>query len=117
MIRVANAPCSWGVLEFAGARPKDRDSVDKRVIQQVKNRSGAILNCVAANGSTRCKRNAGSWPYIASNRRSITLPTNQDKISTNGYTNLENWLHSMDQQMAGVMSASSPASPPSLTVR
>jgi pectate lyase len=117
MYNTANDAVYNRVLEFAGARPKDRDSVDKRIVQQVKNRSGAVINCVAANGTSRCNRNAGSWPYLASNRRSITLPSNQDKISTNGYTNLENWLHSMDQQMAGVMSANSPASPASLTVR
>jgi pectate lyase len=117
MYNSANDAVYNRVLGYAGARPMDRDSVDKRIVQQVKNRSGAIINCVMADGSTRCKRNAGSFPYIGSHRRALSLPSNQDKVSTNGYTNLENWLHSMDLQMEGVMSPDSPGAPPSLTVR
>jgi hypothetical protein len=105
------------VLSFAGARPTDRDSVDKRIVQSVKSRNGQIINCVAANGTTRCARNAGNWPSYAQNRRTLTLPSNQGSTASNGYTNLENWLHSMDLNVAGVMSAESPTSPPALSVR
>jgi pectate lyase len=105
------------VLSFAGARPKDRDSVDKRVVKQVMGRTGAILNCVAANGTSRCNRNAGSWPYLSQNRRALTLPANPNTVTSTGYTNLENWLHSLDEAMAGVMQPNSPASPTSFTVQ
>jgi len=38
-------------------------------------------------------------------------------VASNGYTNLENWLHSMDQTLQGVISAQSPTAPPSLSVK
>ena len=44
------------VLSYAGARPTDRDSVDKRIVASVRNRTGQIINCVAPNGTTRCKQ-------------------------------------------------------------
>src|SRR5690606_31757427 len=47
------------VLTNAGARPADRDSADKRVVEGVRSRTGQIINCVAANGTARCAKNAG----------------------------------------------------------
>ena len=105
------------VLSFAGARPADRDSVDKRVILNVRKRTGQIINCVSPNGTTRCKKNAGGWPTYAQNHRRLTLPSNQASIASNGYSNLENWLNSMDRSMNGLVQAESPASPPALSVQ
>jgi hypothetical protein len=105
------------VLSFAGARPTDRDSVDKRIVASVRNRNGQIINCVSPNGTTRCNKNAGGWPTLAQNRRTLTLPSNQASIASNGYSNLENWLNSMDQSMDGVVQAASPTSPPALSVQ
>jgi pectate lyase len=105
------------VLSFAGARPTDRDSVDKRVVDSVRTRTGQIINCVSPDGTTRCKKNAGGWPSYAQNHRTLTLPANQASIASNGYSNLENWLNSMDQSMDGVVQASSPTSPPALSVQ
>jgi pectate lyase len=105
------------VLSFAGARPTDRDSVDKRVVESVRTRTGQIINCVSPNGTTRCKKNAGGWPSYAQNHRALTLPANQASIASNGYSNLENWLNSMDQSVDGVVQASSPTSPPALSVQ
>jgi pectate lyase len=105
------------VLGYAGARPFDRDSVDKRVVLNVRNRTGQIINCVSPNGTTRCSKNAGGWPTYAQNRRTLTLPANHASIASNGYSNLENWLNSMDRSMNGVVQASSPASPPDLSVQ
>jgi len=104
------------VLGYAGARPSDRDSVDKRVVSHVKNRNGGIINCVASNGSTRCNKNAGGWPTISQNTRRLTLPSNPNSTASNGYTNLENWLHSMDQNVQGVTSSLSPTAPAALSV-
>src|SRR5262245_40851145 len=104
------------VLSYAGARPSDRDSVDKRVVSHVKNRNGGIINCVASNGSTRCNKNAGGWPTISQNTRRLTLPSNPNSTASNGYTNLENWLHSMDQNVQGVTSSLSPTAPAALSV-
>ncbi len=105
------------VLQYAGARPTDRDSVDKRVVQNVKSRNGQIINCVASNGSTRCQKNGGGWPTLAQRTRKLTLPSNPSSVASNGYTNLENWLHSMDQTLQGVTAAVSPTSPAALSAR
>jgi hypothetical protein len=105
------------VLSFAGARPTDRDSVDKRIVASVRNRNGQIINCVAPNGTTRCSKNAGGWPAYGKNHRTLTLPSNQASIASNGYSNLENWLNSMDKSMNGAVQASSPASPSALSVQ
>ena len=40
---------------------------------------------------------------MTQNRRTLTLPSNQASIASNGYSNLENWLNSMDQSMDGVV--------------
>jgi hypothetical protein len=105
------------VLDYAGARPSDRDSVDKRVVLNVRQRTGQIINCVSPNGTTRCKKNAGGWPTYAQNHRTLTLPSNQSSIASNGYSNLENWLNSMDRSMDGAVQAESPAASPSLSVQ
>ena len=93
--------------------PTDRDSVDKRIVASVRNRTGKIINCVSPNGSTRCSKNAGGWPTYAQNRRTLTLPSNPASIASNGYSNLENWLNSMDKSMgwrgAGLESCIGPA--------
>ena len=105
------------VLGYAGARPSDRDSVDKRIISHVKNRDGGIINCVSPNGSTRCNKNAGGWPVLSQHHRTLTLPSNYNSTASNGYTNLENWLHDLDQNVQGMTSSLSPTSPPSLSVQ
>jgi pectate lyase len=105
------------VLSFAGARPKDRDSVDKRIVNHVKNRNGQVINCVSSSSSSRCSKNAGGWPSVAQNRRTLSLPSNQSRIASNGYSNLENWLHSLDESVAGVLSSNSPIAPVSLSVQ
>jgi hypothetical protein len=104
-------------LGLAGARPTDRDSVDKRIVLSVRQRSGQIINCVSPNGTTRCSKNAGGWPTYAQNHRTLTLPSNQASIASNGYSNLENWLNTMDKSLVGVVQTSSPASPPALSVQ
>ncbi|HUR21227.1 MAG TPA: hypothetical protein VMZ90_10490 [Vicinamibacterales bacterium] len=105
------------VLENAGARPKDRDAVDKRIVLDVRKRTGGIINCVAANGSTRCKKNGGGWPKLAANRRTLTLPANHASTASNGYSNLENWLNSMNRSLTNAVDDASPASPVTLSVQ
>jgi pectate lyase len=105
------------VLAQAGARPADRDVVDKRIVSQVRARTGQIINCVASNGSTRCAKNGGGWPSFAVNARTLTLPASPNTVTASGYTNLEIWLQSMDQSISGVTQATSPAMSMRLTVR
>jgi hypothetical protein len=89
------------VLRYSGARPADRDSADRRIIDQVRAGTGRIINCVAPNGTTRCSRNGGGWPALAENRRALTLPSNPNGVTASGYTNLELWLHTMSAQVEG----------------
>jgi pectate lyase len=105
------------VLNSSGARPSDRDAVDKRLVSQVRNRNGQIINCVASNGTTRCAKNGGGWPTMSQNTRALTLPANQATITASGYSNLEVWLHSLDQSIQGVVLANSPAAPQMLAVQ
>ena len=89
------------VLNFAGARPADRDSVDRRVVQSVRDRTGRIINCVAANGTARCTMNAGGWPTLAQNRRALTIPSDPNAVTASGYTKLEVWLHQKAAEVEG----------------
>jgi hypothetical protein len=118
-IKSANSEVYSWVLGNAGARPTDRDSVDKRVVLSVRRGDGQVINCVSPNGTTRCNKNAGGWPSYAQNRRTLTLPTNQASTASNGYSNLENWLNSLDRSVTlnGVVDPSSPAAPPALSVQ
>lgn len=89
------------VLKYSGARPADRDSADRRIVDEVRNRTGSIINCVASNGTSRCNINAGGWPTLAVNRRALTLPANPSTVTASGYTNLELWLHRMSAEVEG----------------
>lgn len=83
------------VLLTAGARPWERDTVDRKVVNDVILGTGTIVNCVAPDGSERCKKNAGGWPYYRAAVRVLTLPSNPHADDDrDGYTNLEEWLHS-----------------------
>jgi hypothetical protein len=116
-VKLASSEVYNSVLLNAGARPSDRDTVDKRIISHIKNRDGGTINCVAANGTARCIHNAGGWPYLGPHTRRLTLPANPNTVASNGYTNLENWLHSMSASVQGGTSSSSPTSPASLSVK
>jgi hypothetical protein len=100
------------VLKYAGARPADRDAVDARIISQTRAGTGRIINCVAANGTTRCERNGGGYPNLAQNRRALTLPANPNEVTASGYTNLELWL----QRMAAEVEGRAPSSPQAPTL-
>ena len=98
------------VLKFSGARPAARDPIDTRVVQNVRNRTGSTINCVASNGTARCNQNAGGWPAMAENTRALTLPADPNAVTASGYTNLELWLQGMAADVEG-RSHKAPASP------
>ena len=89
------------VLKFAGARPADRDAVDERVVESVRDRTGRIINCVSPNGTERCTRNGGGWPSLATNRRALTIPNDPHAVTSSGYTKLEDWLHQKAAEVEG----------------
>lgn len=103
------------VLASAGMRPAQQSEVDSRIVSDVTDRTGRIINCVADDGSSRCSRNAGGWPDLASNERTLTLPPNADGDDDgDGYTNLEEWLHGMAAEVEGRQSSAGddPNAPP-----
>jgi hypothetical protein len=99
------------VLTNAGARPADRDSVDARIVRSVRDRTGRILNCVKADGTKRCEKNAGGWPTLAQNRRALVLPADHNSVTSSGYTKLELWLHEMAAAVEGRTTTAKPKSP------
>lgn len=96
------------VLANVGARPGDRSAVDARVVDSVKNRTGSIINCVAPNGTDRCRKNAGGWPKLEENKRVLAIPeeagTDDDG---DGYTNVEEWLQQLAAEVEGKGSSGS----------
>jgi hypothetical protein len=81
------------VLGNAGARPLDRDSVDSRVVSQVRGRTGGIIDSPSQ---------VGGYPNLAVNVRPLTLPANPNAVTASGYTNLELWLQSMAKALEGL---------------
>jgi hypothetical protein len=53
------------MLADVGATVPVRDAVDQRVVQEARDRTGSLVNCVEPDGSARCMRNGGGWPTIA----------------------------------------------------
>lgn len=81
------------VLANVGARPADRDSVDMRLINDVINRTGRLINSPSE---------VGGWPSLAKNNLTLTLPVNPHADdNSDGYTNLEEWLQGFAAQVEG----------------
>lgn len=85
-VRKMNEVESW-VLKNTGARPSDRDAVDKRLINEVKTRTGRIIDSPSQ---------VGGWPSQLQNIRPFVVPTNpHGDDNHDGYTNIEELLHKM----------------------
>jgi hypothetical protein len=86
---------SW-VLRNAGARPGDRDEVDLRIINDVKNGTGRIIDS---------QDDVGGWPSLTENVRGsggipeLDIPSNPNEIQPGGYTKLEKWLQELAAQV------------------
>ena len=108
------------VLANVGARPDDRDVVDARIVADVIEAGGAraglidtieyanadctaeyyvgaqVVNCCTGNETGTCEQNAETgWPTLAANtdtHTDISATPNADDDS-DGYTNLEEWIH------------------------
>ena len=102
------------LLPDVGATLPKRDSVDQRVVMQVKTRTGKMPNCVGIDDKpdSRCKNNVGGWPAMQGG--TVATDTDNDGIPDNweikwnlnpnvadshldsngdGYSNLESWIH------------------------
>ena len=81
------------VLNNAGARPAERDTVDARVVAEVQAGEGGIIDS---------QNEVGGWPDLPSTTRSLELPANpQADDDGDGYTNLEEWLHVLSARVEG----------------
>lgn len=97
------------VLQNAGTRPDQRNAVDARVVADVRNGTGRIINCVSDNGTARCAKNAGGWPELAQNTRRLEIPDDPNADPDgDGYTNVEEWLHAMSAEVEGRTVAADP---------
>lgn len=75
------------VLAKAGARPAARDDVDKRIVNDVRNRTGEIIDSPAE---------VGGLPPAAPDTVPFEEPPNPNNDDDNdGYTNLEERLHEL----------------------
>ena len=83
-------------------------------------RTGSSTVCLPMAPRVATRMPAVGRSY-AQNRRTLTLPTNQASIASNGYSNLENWLNSMDRSLewrgAGLESCSSTGLVSAMTTR
>ena len=72
------------IIINVGARPSDRDTVDKRVINDVAHGTGMIIDS---------QEDVGGWPVLAENYRIPDVPHNPWHILPSGYNRVEEWLH------------------------
>ena len=80
------------VLANAGARPMDRDDVDRRLVADVTNKTGGMITS---------QDEVGGWPALAVKTRSLTTPSNPHAVQASGYTALEEWLHGYARAVEG----------------
>jgi hypothetical protein len=93
LVVLPNANVESWVLSYAGARPVDRDAVDLRIVQEVRTKTGRIIDHPS---------DVGGWPVLAQNNRPLTTPANPNGDDDgDGYTNLEEWLHQMAAEVEG----------------
>ena len=89
------------VIANAGAYPAFRDSLDLRFIDELTNNTGRSS---LASG----KPKTGDWPKLAIHKIKLAIPPNPHAdYDRDGYTNLEEWLHSQ----AAIVEGKSPLSP------
>jgi len=90
-----NVVKNW-VLDHAGARRSDGEAVDLRIINDVKNGTGRIIDS---------QNDVGGWPPLAENVRgtggnlALFVPSNE--IQASGYTKIEEWLHHLAAKVQG----------------
>ena len=91
-ISVRRPPDTLGfVLAHAGSRPGERNSADKRVLQDVKDGIGTVKDCVQG-----CVRSTAGWKGMELQRQPFKIPENPDRDDDqDGYTNLEETLHAL----------------------
>ena len=69
-----------GVLKNVGSRPKKRNAIDQRIIDDVKNGSGKVINS---------QEEVGGYPQWETTRRPLSVPTK----------NVEKWLQKLSSEL------------------
>lgn len=66
---------------------------ETRMLTEVRNKTGRIIDCVgtagSATSSTNCAQNLGGWPARENLFRAITIPADCDEVQASGYTACE----------------------------
>ena len=71
------------VLKYAGARPAERDAVDRRLIEEFYNGTGKIINS---------QNEVGGYPVVEPTYRALNVPE----------TGIEEWLESYTREVMGL---------------
>lgn len=83
------------VLQNVGSRPRQRSSIDTRIIDDVRYRRGSIKDCV-----TGCANATGGIPNTRVKRRTLTVPANPTGDSDgDGVSNFDEWLYGYTEQV------------------
>ena len=85
------------ILSQAGARPRDRDTHDSRIVQEVRESRGTIKDCTKG-----CPLSTGTLNGTMRAYRKLKLPRRPERDKNgDGYTNLENWLQRLAKSVEG----------------
>ena len=79
------------IVAGAGARPRDRDVTDTRIIEQVLSGTGGLIDCLSGCANPV----PGGYTPLAVNTHTLNIPADPNGIDVSGYTNLELWLHQL----------------------
>ncbi|WP_324674860.1 T9SS type A sorting domain-containing protein [Hymenobacter sp. GOD-10R] len=110
------------VLQGAGATLPKRDPLDQRIVQDVRNRTGAIIDVQGGfPHGTPYAQTVGAWPVLnsapaptdtdhdgmpdaweLSQQLNPNDPSDRNVRGTNGYTMLENYLNTIGSVVTGV---------------
>jgi len=90
---ISSASLEDSLLPTVGARPFFRDGSDSRIINEVRTRTGKMIDS---------QEDVGGFPDLANNIRKLQIPVNPHSDPDNDkYTNLEEWLYKLHLELLG----------------
>jgi hypothetical protein len=119
-LSVANLPLSsaipyTNVEEYlkanSGARPLDRDAVDRRIVSEITARTGSVPNSPSEKAGPGT--GADGFPILAENRRELNVPGNPHEVVDGaGRTRIEAWLEAFARELEPASGAPTPGRAP-----